>query len=72
MVGSTSMGKWRRLDITYEEKMNSLDLLESLEKASCNQIDTKTFMRAIMQATHEWNRRPIRRIINFLKRISYL
>jgi len=52
--------------------MKDIDLLESLERATRNQVDTKTFMQANMIVIHEWNKRPIRRFINFMKRIRNL
>ncbi len=46
-----------------------VEILEELEKASRHQVDDETLLRATMIYVDEWNRRPIRRFINFLKRI---
>lgn len=49
---------------------DEFESLESLKRATRNQVDTITFMRANMKLFNEWNKQPIRRIINFLKKIK--
>jgi len=49
-----------------------MEILEELEKASRHRVDDETLMRATMIYVDEWNRRPIRRFINFLNRIRRL
>jgi DNA polymerase/3'-5' exonuclease PolX len=53
---------------TMEEFNEALKSLEILRVASGNQVDDKTLIRAITRVIHEMERRPIRRVINFLKK----